>query len=56
MEFLGGGSAADLLAPGPVGEAHIAIMCRELLLGLDYVHSTGKIHRDIKAALSLIHI
>lgn len=48
MEFCAGGSCADLLKPGPIGEDYIAIITRELLLGLDYLHSDKKLHRDIK--------
>lgn len=40
------------LKPGPFSEAHIAIICRELLLGLEYLHNEGKIHRDIKGGSS----
>ncbi|KAB5522813.1 kinase-like domain-containing protein, partial [Coniochaeta sp. 2T2.1] len=54
MEFCSGGSCADLMKPGLIGEDYIAIVVRELLLGLDYLHSDKKLHRDVKAANVLL--
>ncbi|XP_078724181.1 mitogen-activated protein kinase kinase kinase kinase 3-like isoform X4 [Lampetra fluviatilis] len=55
MEYCGGGSLQDIYhVTGPLLEPQIAYMCRETLQGLAYLHSRGKMHRDIKGANILL--
>ncbi|CAH8293633.1 unnamed protein product [Eruca vesicaria subsp. sativa] len=55
MEYMAGGSVADLLQSGhPLDETSIACITRDLLHAVEYLHSEGKIHRDIKAANILL--
>ena len=56
MEYLGGGSALDLMKATKFEEVHIAIVLRDVLRGLDYLHSERKVHRDIKGSFSLLHV
>ncbi|XP_025425653.1 mitogen-activated protein kinase kinase kinase kinase 3 isoform X2 [Sipha flava] len=55
MEYCSGGSLQDIYhITGPLTELQIAYMCRETLKGLSYLHTVGKMHRDIKGANILL--
>jgi len=55
MEYLEAGSLLEIIKDfGPLDEASIAYVMKELLLALKYLHGERKIHRDIKAANLLV--
>ncbi|XP_061652065.1 mitogen-activated protein kinase kinase kinase kinase 5 isoform X4 [Phyllopteryx taeniolatus] len=55
MEYCGGGSLQDIYhVTGPLSEMQIAYVCRETIQGLGYLHTKGKMHRDIKGANILL--
>ncbi|KAJ3049343.1 Serine/threonine-protein kinase 25 [Rhizophlyctis rosea] len=55
MDYAAGGSMRNILSSGPIEERHIAIIAREVLLALVYLHKSAEIiHRDIKAANILL--
>ncbi|XP_047315818.1 mitogen-activated protein kinase kinase kinase NPK1-like [Impatiens glandulifera] len=55
LEFVPGGSISSLLSKfGSFPEAVIRMYTKQLLLGLDYLHKNGIMHRDIKGANILV--
>ncbi|XWS58204.1 hypothetical protein CRYUN_Cryun08bG0014500 [Craigia yunnanensis] len=55
LEFVPGGSISSLLGKfGPFPEAVIRTYTKQLLLGLEYLHNNGIMHRDIKGANILV--
>ncbi|KAJ3085786.1 hypothetical protein HK102_013831, partial [Quaeritorhiza haematococci] len=55
LEYVSGGSVASVLTRiGPFPEPLVRGLTAQILMGLDYLHSQGIIHRDIKAANILL--
>jgi len=51
LEYLPGGSLAELLTPGrPLPDAESARIAREVAMGLTHAHERGLVHRDLKPA------
>ncbi|ORZ07258.1 kinase-like domain-containing protein, partial [Lobosporangium transversale] len=52
MEYCSGGSCSDLMKAVTFKEDYIAIIARELLKGLEYLHGEGKLHRAANVLLT----
>ena len=58
LEYCNAGSVSDLIkiTSRTLNEIEIASVCHAVLKGLEYLHDTKKIHRDIKAGNILLDI
>ena len=57
MELCDGGATSDIYADlggRPFTEAELRVVCRDALLGLEYMLAVGYLHRDIKGANVLL--
>lgn len=56
MEYMEGGSLTEIVTHSVMTEAQIGAVSRETLKGLQFLHSKGVIHRDIKSDNILLNV
>jgi hypothetical protein len=55
MEFMDGGKLTDIIFETTFNEEQIAAICYETLLALEFLHTRGRMHRDIKSDNILVN-
>eukprot|EP01103_Thecamoeba_quadrilineata_P005776 TRINITY_DN15533_c0_g1_i1.p1 TRINITY_DN15533_c0_g1~~TRINITY_DN15533_c0_g1_i1.p1 ORF type:complete len:547 (+),score=87.61 TRINITY_DN15533_c0_g1_i1:33-1673(+) len=56
MEYCDGGTLFQLLSQMKLCEGQMALICRQILMGLQYLHNLNRVHRDIKSENILFNV
>ncbi len=56
MEYMEGGSLTDVVTENLMTEGQIAVVSREIALGLQHLHKHGVIHHDVKSGNVLLSV
>ncbi|NXY40192.1 PAK1 kinase, partial [Pomatorhinus ruficollis] len=54
MEYMDAGTLTDVINETPMYEGEIAVVSRECLQGLEFLHANAVIHRDVKSCNILV--
>eukprot|EP01103_Thecamoeba_quadrilineata_P014656 TRINITY_DN4410_c0_g1_i2.p1 TRINITY_DN4410_c0_g1~~TRINITY_DN4410_c0_g1_i2.p1 ORF type:complete len:489 (-),score=46.26 TRINITY_DN4410_c0_g1_i2:287-1753(-) len=56
MEYCDGGTLNQLVSQVNLCEGQIALICKQVLLGLEYLHNLQRVHRDLKSDNILLNV